>query len=204
MHGDAFPHLTITLDAAVGSGATELAAFDSALREVGAGNYNLVRLSSVIPPGARLDIRASGSPPPGTGDPSERRIAGRWGDRLYCVYAARTAARDGDQAWAGIGWVTVEDGDGRGLFVEHEGGSRAEVEQLIERSLGDMCAGRPERFSAPSTHVVGTSCAGGEAVCALVIAQYQTAAWLPSLSTAPPLVSGSIASSQGEAAHVAA
>jgi len=37
---------------AIGRARTELAAFDQALIGVGAANFNLVRLSSVIPPGS--------------------------------------------------------------------------------------------------------------------------------------------------------
>jgi arginine decarboxylase len=42
--------MKLTVAAAIGQGRTELSAFDSALVAVGAANFNLVRLSSVIPP----------------------------------------------------------------------------------------------------------------------------------------------------------
>lgn len=160
--------MAIVLGAALGAGPTEMAAFDHALRQTGTGNYNLVRLSSVIPPGAELMIDVA--------DPSQQ-LSGLWGDRLYCVYAAQTTQRAGEEVWAGIGWVHVEDGDGRGLFVEHEGHSEAEVRGLIEASLADMCAGRPEHFTPAQSYVVGTTCPENAAVCALVIAKYETADW---------------------------
>ena len=156
----------IRLGAALGTGKTELAAFDAALRSAGCGNYNLVRLSSVIPPYAELMVEAEPLEP-----------YGDWGHRLYCVYAAETTRTPGTEAWAGVGWVRVADGDGRGLFVEHEGSSEEEVRDLIATSLADMCAGRPERFTAPECSVIGTRCTGPEAVCALVIAKYQVVTW---------------------------
>jgi arginine decarboxylase len=160
--------MAIVLDAALGAGPTEMAAFDHALRQTGTGNYNLVRLSSVIPPGAELMIDVA--------EPSPC-LSGGWGDRLYCVYAAETTRRAGEEVWAGIGWVHVEGGDGRGLFVEHEGLSEEFVRGLIDQSLADMCAGRPERFTAPQSYVIGTECPDDQAVCALVIAKYETESW---------------------------
>jgi arginine decarboxylase len=155
---------TIPLVTGVGSGATALAAFDAALRGAGVANFNLIRLSSVIPP--HTDVDADGcSPLP----------AGGWGDRLYCVYAEQRASTPGEQAWAGIGWVQRRDGAG-GLFVEHEGGSEEFVRKVIRASLTDLVAGRPELFGPPQQVVVGATCVEAP-VCALVLAAYQTAGW---------------------------
>lgn len=166
--------MTIHLEGALGVASTEMAAFDDALRRTGAGNYNLIRLSSVIPPGARivvgpLDPRERGSAP-------EERM-GEWGDRLYCVYAARTSRRPHEQVWAGIGWAQVAGGGGEGLFAEHHGHSQKEVKSLLRASLSDMCAGRPEQFTEPRTCVVGGECSEDGAACALVIAKYKAVGW---------------------------
>ncbi|HTO01714.1 MAG TPA: pyruvoyl-dependent arginine decarboxylase, partial [Microthrixaceae bacterium] len=42
--------LTINVSGSVGHGPTSLSAFDSALAGAGVSNFNLIRLSSVIPP----------------------------------------------------------------------------------------------------------------------------------------------------------
>ncbi|MDQ2678046.1 MAG: pyruvoyl-dependent arginine decarboxylase, partial [Actinomycetota bacterium] len=63
--------LSINVVGAVGTGPTSLAAFDDALVSVGVANYNLVRLSSVIPPGSTvtagdptvIDLRHGQRPP---------------------------------------------------------------------------------------------------------------------------------------------
>jgi arginine decarboxylase len=102
--------LTIALSTGTGSGPTPLSAFDAALCAAGVGEYNLVRLSSVIPPHSCL-VRSG----------AQGQLTGRWGDRLFCVYASQLAELAGEQAWAGIGWVLRQDGSGAGLFVEHEG-----------------------------------------------------------------------------------
>ncbi len=149
---------------ATGTGGTTLAAFHAALEAVDLAHYNLVRLSSVIPPATAVD-RTGKAPVP----------TGGWGDRLYCVYAEQRATTPGEEAWAGIGWVQRLDGKG-GLFVEHEGSSEQLVTWAIATSLRDLVAGREEQFSAPDWVVAGAVCTG-EPICSLVIAPYETAPW---------------------------
>lgn len=157
--------LTIRLSGGVGRGRTPLSAFDSALLAAGVANFNLVRLSSVIPPESDV-IRV------GAGD----QLLGAWGDRLYCVYASQCATLPGEEAWAGIGWVLRQDGSGAGLFVEHEGPSRAFVEDSISASLGDLVSGRGGDFCAPQVEMASVTCHDAPA-CALVVAAYETAGW---------------------------
>lgn len=156
--------LTIEIGAATGVGATALSAFDAALRELGVGDANLIRLSSVIPPRATLERTA------------RIRKPIPWGDRLHCVYAAHHAEGAGRTAAAGIGWALREDGSGAGLFVEHEAATAAEVERMIRASLADMTAGRPHRFGPVHLSVTQAECTG-DPVCALVLAAYDTAGW---------------------------
>ncbi|MGC9665877.1 pyruvoyl-dependent arginine decarboxylase [Planosporangium sp. 12N6] len=149
---------------ATGTGGTTLSAFHEALVAVDLGHYNLVRLSSVIPP--RTGVDASGQ---------ARVPVGQWGDRLYCVYAEQRASTPGEQAWAGIGWVQRHDGGG-GLFVEHEGTSEELVTNAIRTSLRDLVAGREHEFAAPQWVLNGAICVD-KPVCSLVIAAYETVPW---------------------------
>ncbi|MBH0775631.1 pyruvoyl-dependent arginine decarboxylase [Nocardia sp. NEAU-351] len=158
--------MTIEIGAATGVGPTAMSAFDAALRELGVGDANLIRLSSVIPPRAVLRRGARVRKP----------IA--WGDRLYCVYAAQHAIEYGETAAAGIGWVLRDDDSGAGLFVEHEGARAGEVEELIRASLDDMTRHRPATFGPVRSTVTEVRCAGDPA-CALVLAAYHTAGWEP-------------------------
>ena len=148
-----------------GTGGTALAAFHSALVGVNLGHYNLVRLSSVLPPGTFVDATGTAPSPVGT-----------WGDRLYCVYAEQRTTIPGEEAWAGIGWVQRLSGDGGGLMVEHEGGSEAFVAESITTSLHDMVLGSEEQFSAPDFVLNGAHCTG-QPVCSLVIAPFEIASW---------------------------
>ena len=156
----------IDVSSGVGAAATELAAFDGALREAGVANFNLIHLSSVIPPDSAVVVAAG---LPAVPD-------GKWGDRLYVVMAECRVHVIDQEAWAGIGWVQ-DDLTGRGLFVEHFGNSRHRVETDIEASLLALAAGRPEvSFGDVRAVVRGTVCRG-EPVCALVTAVFGSSRW---------------------------
>ena len=149
---------------ATATGGTTLSAFHNALVAVDLGHYNLIRLSSVIPPATAVDATGKAAVP-----------VGEWGDKMYCVYAAQFATTPGEQAWAGIGWVQRMDGRG-GLFVEHEGPTEQYVTTAIRTSLRDLVRGREFEFTGPDWVVGGATCTG-DPVCSLVIAPYEAAPW---------------------------
>lgn len=156
---------TIEITSAVGTGPTTLAAFDDALIRCGVGNFNLLRLSSVIPPAT--EVLPSAAP---------LDAMGGWGDRLYVVMAEQRVDRIGREAWAGIGWIQHEE-TGRGLFVEHEAISERQVRDDIERSLAALAAARPHvKFGEPQSVVTGGRCFG-EPICAMAVAVYESASW---------------------------
>ncbi|WP_249643884.1 pyruvoyl-dependent arginine decarboxylase [Nocardia sputi] len=158
--------LTIELGAATGVGPTAMAAFDAALRDLGVGEANLIRLSSVIPPRATVERIGRVRKPI------------LWGDRLYCVYAVGHAYGRGSTAAAGIGWALRDDGSGAGLFVEHEAETSAEVTALIRASMADMTHRRGGGFGPVQLCTVDAA-SDGDPVCALVLAAYHTIPWGP-------------------------
>ena len=148
-----------------GTGPTRLAAFDQALMATGVADRNLLRLSSVIPPGAEIDH-------------SDRPYdcPGAWGDRLYVVMAEERVETHNEQAWAGIGWRQDLD-TGQGLFVEHEGHARQQVESDLRATLTAISEARPGRRWGPvEVAVIGITCTD-EPVCALAVAVYEHEAW---------------------------
>jgi arginine decarboxylase len=153
--------LDITVRTAVGEGRTLLSAFDHALLQAGVANFNLIPLSSVIPPGSTV-TRGGG------------RVLGGHGDRLYCVEAVAYADHPGEVVAAGLGWA-IHPTIG-GLFVEHTGGSPESVEEQIRLSLADMAAHRGVDFGAVSTAVVSAHCTE-RPVCALALAAYSVVDW---------------------------
>lgn len=164
--------LAITVVGAIGEGPTQLAAFDDALSAARVANFNLVRLSSVIPPGSL--VRPSTEVLDLTGH-TPIAGSGSWGDRLYAVWAFEGAERYGEEAWAGVAWVQDPD-DGRGLFVEHEGGSEAMVRDELTASLTSICAERSMGHLDQQSVVVGARCEG-RPIGALVIAPYLSEPW---------------------------
>lgn len=161
----------IRVSAGRGIGLTRLSAFDAALRDAGVADFNLVRLSSVIPPGG-IVREVSGS----------EQLKGRIGDVLYCVYADSYASTPGEEAWAGVAWAQrgeAESGpDGTelahsGVFVEHSGISQAMVDRDLQASLADLTRNRVGQFPHRGRLLSSARCVD-HPVCAIVIASYST------------------------------
>ncbi len=157
--------LLIRVSGGVGEGPTRLAAFDRALRDAGVADFNLIRLSSVIPPGATVAEVAG----PG-------QISGQPGDRLYCVIADAYASTPSEEAWAGLAWALRTDERGGGLFVEHTGSSESAVTRDLSATVSDMIESRSGPYVRGGTHVE-VACCTGHPVCAVVIATYARAGW---------------------------
>lgn len=160
--------MNLHITSGLGSGPTTLAAFDAALNHAGIANYNLIRLSSVIPPATKLTVHEEGRIP-------SKIMPGEWGDRLYVVMAEQREERPNAEAWAGIGWVQDKK-SGKGLFVEHEGTSEKKVRNDITQSLQALMATRNIDFGPIHMKVVGKTCVHSP-VCAMVVAVYQSSDW---------------------------
>lgn len=162
--------MKIHITSGTGTGLTKLSAFDAALNTAGVANFNLLRLSSVIPPSSKLEVHES------LGGNENFNVDGQWGDRLYVVMAETREDVEGQEAWAGIGWVQDAQ-TGRGLFVEHEGKTEDEVKQEISMSLRQLVQTRGMNFGPIGMKIVGCRCKGLP-VCALVVAIYETEGWI--------------------------
>ncbi|MEK7617182.1 MAG: pyruvoyl-dependent arginine decarboxylase [Patescibacteria group bacterium] len=155
----------------VGSGMTILSAFDSALKDAGCYNYNLIALSSIVPPGSKVSkVRRYKTPPE------------EYGHKLYVVKAEYRSEEVGKFIAAGIGWYQLE--DGRGIFVEHEikGETKIAVESeinlRIKNSLRDLATFRRIKFkeSKIKSKIVLTQIKN-HPTCVLVLAVYQSEGW---------------------------
>ena len=121
-----------------GTGPTTTAAHDAALLSAGVGNYNLVTVSSVVPPGATVETVETAP------------ALGETGDRLTAVQARSV----GERAAAALSWARGD--DGRGLFYEgsaresrtDRGGNAAatEPDALRERALREAERGLTAGF----------------------------------------------------------
>jgi len=158
--------MDINISSGIGTGPTKLAAFDAALIAAGVANYNLIRLSSVIPSKSKIIVY---------GNKPIKEVPGAWGDRLYVVMAETRVDVKGVEAWAGIGWVQDKKTK-KGLFVEHEGTSEGVVRSDIKKSLETLMLNRGVNFGPINMHIVGKKCSGSP-ICSLVVAVYKPESW---------------------------
>lgn len=155
--------MEIVVTSGVGTGPTALAAFDAALLQAGIANFNLLVLTSVIPPASRVVEVSGGANPPGG-----------WGDRLYVVLSEARVQESHAEAWAGLAWAQAE--DGRGVFVEHRGHARAQVEADLHATTSALLRSRRGDYGPVRTRIEGIVC-DHEPVCALVAAVFSARGW---------------------------
>jgi arginine decarboxylase len=156
--------MNIRISAGIGIGPTKMAAFDQALVHAGVPNYNLIYLSSILPPNSVVHV-----------EKSPKRPDGVWGDRLYVVMSQKRISQRNQEAWAGIGWMQ-DPKTGHGMLVEHEGHSETEVRADIANSLTALARNRNMEFGPQHMHVVGSRCIDLP-VCALVVAVFESSSW---------------------------
>lgn len=155
----------------VGVGKTTLSAFDAALKDAGVYNYNLIALSSIIPPGSKV-----------TKEGQYKTPDEEYGHRLYIIRAEIRSQEIGKYIAAGLGWYQID--DGRGVFVEHEiiGETKVAVEseimQRIKNSLRDLCDFRGFKFEDKRAKAtVSISRIKDRPTSVLVLAVYQSQGW---------------------------
>jgi len=141
--------MKITVTSGGGIGATAMAAFDDALRVAGIADYNLIKLSSIIPPKAEIEIEKYS--PVGSDE---------FGNRLYTVLAEMRSEVPGKTIGAGIGWYQW--GDKRGVFAEHhemiDELDSKKMEKLIrnnlEQTVANLCEFRKISYDKSKLNVV--------------------------------------------------
>lgn len=133
-----------------GKGKTVTSAYDAALTKAGIANFNLMALTSIIPPGAVIAE-------PGT-------FKGEGTGQILPVVVATSAGR-GHQV-AALGWIHSPEG---GLLFEAAGKNTDAVIQDITCGLQDMTRKRSWNFSDISYRVQEADYSVG---CALVAAVF--------------------------------
>ncbi len=162
--------MTIHITTGRGKGKTLISAFDAALKKAGVYNYNLIQLSSIIPPLSVIKI----------GKYKEESLG--YGDRLYIVKAERRSRESGKFIGAAIGWY--QNSDGRGVFVEHEeiGETKEAVEanlkKEIKNSMTDLCRHRNYPITEKKIKSkINITQVKDSAACVLVIAVFKSEPW---------------------------
>ncbi len=127
-------------------GASELNAFDLALKDAGITECNLVEVSSILPPGSRES------------DPVEIPK----GAITFCVMA-KMAGTLGERVGCGLSWTwgTTGSGERYGIVAEHHSNApAAEVERMLNVKLARMAEVRGMEIEEPKTCVRSMVCEG--------------------------------------------
>jgi len=117
------------LTGGVGRASKELESFEMALRDAGLQSYNLVCVSSILPPGCReLSSREGGA-----------RLSP--GEIVYCVLAQRRSCEEGRHISAALGVASSTDDGDYGYLCEHtDGGPPGESGTVAEARAASMLA----------------------------------------------------------------
>lgn len=141
------------------TGPTPTASYDAALAAANVHNFNLVRVSSVIPADADLELVGRA---PDLGDV---------GDGLTVVQG-RSTTGPGTGGAAGIGWARSESGEG--IFYESSGGDEQDVRERIADGLAAGKRLRDWEFVEEDDVVVAAEPDPDAYATAIVVAAYGT------------------------------
>jgi arginine decarboxylase len=110
-------------------GSTPLNAFDNALLAAGIGNINLIKVSSILPPGVELVPLPRIKP----------------GALVPTAYAAITSEVPGEVVAAAVGWARPNDPAKNGVIMEfHDKATREEAERMVVQMLEEAFRVRGE------------------------------------------------------------
>lgn len=155
----------------IGEGSTPLSAFDAALKDAGVHNFNLIILSSVIPPKSVIKLRRF------------KAKLEDWGSKLYVVKAEIRSRQSGMYIGAALGWYQMK--DGKGVFVEHEEigqtieAVESNLKKEVQNSLHDLC--RIRQLPLMEKKLKMKMCIAkvtDQPTSALVLAVYKSERWI--------------------------
>ncbi len=155
--------MKIVITWGIAEGQTRLAAFDQALHEANIGNYNLIKVTSIVPPGSTISVRRYGFRPI------------EFGHKAYVLLSSGIEVKTGCEIWAGLGWLT-EKSSARGIIVEQKANTRERVICKIEDTLTCMRSYRSYLDSEIECKIIGGKCEG-RPICALVCAVFNIESW---------------------------
>lgn len=162
--------MNIVVTSGIGHGKTPLSAFDAALKDAGIHNFNLLYISSIIPPKSVVKVTKF------------KPTLEHYGNRLYVVKAEIRSREAGKYIGAVLGWYQLK--DGKGVFVEHEGiGETKEAVESnlykeVHESLSDLCHHRNFPYNKNNVKLkMSLVKIEGEAASTIVTAVYQSEEW---------------------------
>jgi len=132
-------------------GGTPLNAFDNALLDAGIGDVNLIKVSSIVPPGAEVVMEKPNLPK---------------GALVPCVYAERASDKPGERIAVALAVGIAE--DGFGVVMESEGETAEEATakavQMVKEAFRVRGLNLKRILQISSEHQV-IKCGGVVAAC---------------------------------------
>jgi arginine decarboxylase len=146
MEGFLVPRRFFVVSGEAHDGASELNAFDLALKDAGITECNLVEVSSILPPGCE-EVEPVTIPKGAITFCVMAKMAGTLGERVGCGLA-----------WA---WGVTAPGERYGIVAEHHGSSEVdEIERMLLVKLERMAEVRGMTLEVPRTRVRSMVCQG--------------------------------------------
>lgn len=108
-----------------GIGKTKKTAYDDALKNVNLHNYNIITLSSVIPPGSNIDITES------------FHCNFSVGDVIYAVQSKNFSSTNGSTIASGLAWC-MEKNENGGIFLENKAPTKKHCEENLRDGIDEM------------------------------------------------------------------
>lgn len=114
-----------TLVSGTGSGSTALNAFDNALYNAGVGNYNLIKVSSILPPMSM----------------EEKSVGGEAGGILPIAYGSKVNHEKGTQIIAAVAVGIPQNQEEIGVIMEYSGfENEGQAEFIVKEMVREaMC-----------------------------------------------------------------
>ena len=152
----------VFLTSGVGVNSDPLISFELALRDAGIEKFNLVPVSSILPPGCKIVERGEGL---------KELIPGQI---VFCVMAKITSCEEGKRIFASIGAAIPPSPSSIGYIAEHtgfgdegEGGRYAET--LAATMLESASGVKPARVLSKTASARVTSCTTAVAAAVFVM-----------------------------------
>lgn len=137
-----------------GEGITSLNAFDSALMNAGVANTNLLRVTSILPPGCK-EVKPFKLP---------------YGALVPVVYSLKTSSTKDELISAGVGAGIPVDKEKPGLLMEYScRGSKKEAERILREMVEEGFAMRKEKLKEVRIVTVEHRVKRNGSACAVVV-----------------------------------
>ncbi len=147
----------IVLTKGIGQGSTSLNAFDSALLNAGVGNFNLVRVSSIVPPNSKIINLNTDS----------EDVLPAVGSIIPTVYSYLISNRPGEKISVVLGIALPKNEKKNGLIFEYScrgsfGQAKRNCRQMIKE------AAELRKMKIKKNFFVGNECIVGERYCCVI------------------------------------